>query len=160
MYLENANFDKQEKTIKILFITSDTEYLYNNAKSLKIEAPRIDLQIVHSSDIILPLLYMGHKEYKTNSDLILLDSSLDENDLKILLNYFHTNAEFSNIPQVLIVSSFEEKEKLYKSGIQPDCFIPHSFDVSKLLNLIYSSRSFWLSVIRSQTVLGHNKDHI
>lgn len=153
------NVNEFDKSLEILLITSNTECLYNRLKILNTSSPRISCKIVHISDIIVPLLYMGYKGKIKSPDLIILDSNIEESDIEILTNYFHTNSEFSNIPQVLSVNSFEEKEELSRLGIHPDCFIPQIFDINKLLQLIYSSGTFWLSVIRSQSMHSHRGNY-
>ncbi|MGE5679580.1 MAG: hypothetical protein ACM34K_01750 [Bacillota bacterium] len=149
--------DELEKTIELLFITSDPDYIYTQPKSQNLENPRIFLRIVKSSDFTVPLLYLGHVNNISKADLIILDSNLNENELRILVNYFRTNPLFNCTPLVLSVNSFEEKEKLRLHGIKPDCFIPQDIDKSRLLKLIFSSRSFWLSIIRSQSILTQEK---
>lgn len=153
------HLNEKKKNIKILLITSDTDSLSKKAQTLKSQNPGISLNITHYSDIIYPLIHMGYKDNTLSSDLIILDSNLRNSDIKMLLSYFQKNPAYNNTPLVLIVDSYEEKEKLTQMGIRPDCFIPQSFDINKLLHLIYSSGAFWLSVIRSQSAFSHRNDY-
>lgn len=147
----------QSDNLNILFITAKTEYTSEEQKLSNPKNLQINLHITRSTEILTQFYITGKEDEVNSADIILLDRNLPENELKSIIQYLQNDAELADIPYILIVKSFEEKQALKKKGIDVNLFIALPVYSQKLIPAIYSNRPFWLSMIRSQRALMFEK---
>ncbi|MGA2264771.1 MAG: response regulator [Acidobacteriota bacterium] len=135
--------------IQILMVEDSGGDVILTMEALKDAKVANNISVVRDGEEAMDFLHREHKFASApRPDLVLLDLNLPRRDGRQVLADMKSDPSLRSIPVVILTSSKAEEDVAKMYDLHANCYIVKPVDFQRLMEVVKSIESFWLTVVK------------